>query len=323
MKQQINLRDLSTYRSELMGISISMIMFFHMLGLIAPNRLYPLFHNFDIGVEFFLAISAIGLYTSLSKNFGIAGFYKRRLIRLFPAYLAIGSLYYIGEKILYHHDWYYVFYNISFLSLIKDGKLVYWFVFEITLCYLLMPYLFRLIKMIGPRYYLLLSLVVMVVCYLLVEPFITIRIVLHRFPVFCFSLILAQQVFLGKVYPLKHILLATVLCLLVLLYARFSEDSFPLHIRAVYFFSFVPFLICLGHSMNYIGTRLKTMLRFLGSISLELYLIHESLFRFLRGHHIDLLSSIVLSLVASITIAYVLHYTLGIYILRRSSKILS
>lgn len=71
--------DFSKYRTQLMGISILLIMMFHV----------GFFKCGYIGVEFFLLISAIGLFFSLSKDQRLIPFYKKRLIRILPAYFIV------------------------------------------------------------------------------------------------------------------------------------------------------------------------------------------------------------------------------------------
>ena len=75
---------LSKYRTELMGIAILWVMFFH-LSIDINNRILNLIKTIGYGgVDIFLMISGLGLYYAYKKNNNIKLFYKRRLLRLLP-----------------------------------------------------------------------------------------------------------------------------------------------------------------------------------------------------------------------------------------------
>ena len=86
----MNLKDLSTYRSELMGLAMLMVVFRH-LPFDINN---PVYHyvkgNAGFGVDIFLLLSGIGLYYSISKKgTTLADYYKHRAIRIFPIYALV------------------------------------------------------------------------------------------------------------------------------------------------------------------------------------------------------------------------------------------
>lgn len=94
-------KDISDYRTELMGWAILWIMMLHFtftqikpLGFIAQ-------YGFA-GVEIFLFVSGFVLFYSLDKAYSIPYFYKKRLIRIFPTYYIIGifaSLFLFGDNL--------------------------------------------------------------------------------------------------------------------------------------------------------------------------------------------------------------------------------
>ena len=70
---------LSTYRGELMGFAILLILTYHaFLYTSAPNIVKAVTQTGRIGVDFFLILSAIGLYFSVMKNSSLIFFYKKR-----------------------------------------------------------------------------------------------------------------------------------------------------------------------------------------------------------------------------------------------------
>ena len=64
-----------------MGVAIVFIMATHSIGRFA---LYG-----NIGVEWFLIVSAIGQFYSLSKDQHLGHYYKRRFTRILPTYLIV------------------------------------------------------------------------------------------------------------------------------------------------------------------------------------------------------------------------------------------
>lgn len=86
----MNLKNLSTYRSELMGAAMLMVVFHHLpMGI--NNPVHNFLHaNAGFGVDIFLLLSGIGLYFSMSKNSATtAGYYLQRAIRIFPIYALV------------------------------------------------------------------------------------------------------------------------------------------------------------------------------------------------------------------------------------------
>lgn len=136
---------LSRCKSELMGFSILLIMAFHTAGGVGiPLLNFKPFLCGDIGVEFFLVLSAMGCYFSMAKNPDTFSFYKRRLMRLLPTFIVAVALAAIILSMISGIDgWTYFLANVTFYSLMKNGDITYWFMAHIMLCYLLMPLLYK------------------------------------------------------------------------------------------------------------------------------------------------------------------------------------
>ena len=92
--KEIKLADVSRYRGELMGIAIVFIILFH-IPLDRSDMFFGLRRCGNIGVDMFLFLSGIGLWYSWTKQPSFKSFYKRRLLRIFPTWLVISSLYYL------------------------------------------------------------------------------------------------------------------------------------------------------------------------------------------------------------------------------------
>lgn len=93
MIKQYNYSILSKYRTELMGISILWVMFFHST-ISVNNTILRLIKDIGYGgVDIFLMLSGLGLYYAYKKNNNILEFYKRRVLRILPTYLPVVVVY--------------------------------------------------------------------------------------------------------------------------------------------------------------------------------------------------------------------------------------
>lgn len=71
MKQfTAEIKDLSTYRTQLMGMATLMIIACHApaSGVVMPHLLTRIFTQGNYGVDLFLLLSGLGVYYSLSKQ---------------------------------------------------------------------------------------------------------------------------------------------------------------------------------------------------------------------------------------------------------------
>lgn len=84
---------ISKYKSHLMGIAILIVVYGHTLYYKSGLQNYEDLHFtiwYTLGsVEMFMFVSGFGIFQSLRKNQNAADFYKKRLVRLFPAYLPV------------------------------------------------------------------------------------------------------------------------------------------------------------------------------------------------------------------------------------------
>lgn len=93
---------LSKYKTELMGVSMLMIMLFHTIGGLPLPGIpgFKPFICFDFGVEFFIVLSALGCTYSLNKNGNTLEFYIRRIKRIMPAFLIVMTLDFVIHDIV-------------------------------------------------------------------------------------------------------------------------------------------------------------------------------------------------------------------------------
>ena len=89
---------ISKYRTHIMGFAILWIMWFH-----SPytwkNQVFHFIHDIGFfGVDVFLLVSGLGLYFSMRQSKSIGEFYKKRIIRILPAYLIVTICWYAFYK---------------------------------------------------------------------------------------------------------------------------------------------------------------------------------------------------------------------------------
>lgn len=178
MKKSFDLGLLSDYRTELMGIAALMVILCH--SLMPPSIDY---HSSFLkwfliqgnrGVDIFFFVSGFGLFISLDKHFRkehktgfykkLGNWYKRRFSRILPAYLILGSLFFIFEGI--HNnilDLPYIIGNLSTIQYWSTGKGI-WYIAALLPLYLIAPFYFLLLKKTNKR---LISTIAVILCLLL------------------------------------------------------------------------------------------------------------------------------------------------------------
>ena len=90
----IELANVSRFRGELMGAAMLFIMLFH-VSLPRWDMFFGLRRMGNIGVDIFLFLSGVGLWFAWMKRADMKHFFRRRYIRIYPAWLIIACLYYI------------------------------------------------------------------------------------------------------------------------------------------------------------------------------------------------------------------------------------
>ena len=104
----MKLELLSKYRGQIMGAAMIWIMFFHSPSFASGEGIKFLHTIGFYGVDMFLLVSGLGLYFSMRKSKGIGDFYRKRAVRILPAYLIVTICWYafcktdlgIGDVIL-------------------------------------------------------------------------------------------------------------------------------------------------------------------------------------------------------------------------------
>lgn len=90
---------LSKYRTHIMGAAMMWVMWFHSYFSGTQNGVMHFIHDIGFyGVDMFLMVSGMGLYYSMRKSKNVLDFYKKRAVRILPAYLIIAICWYLFYK---------------------------------------------------------------------------------------------------------------------------------------------------------------------------------------------------------------------------------
>lgn len=282
---------ISRYRSEIFGITILWIMLLH--GVImdkvvvydSVEWLYIILKHGNVGVDIFLFLSGIGLYYSFSKDSDLGHYMKKRLSRVLVPYLVIGGIYFLYKDIFCKHAILKFLTDLSLMSFVFKGNKLIWYIFGIMFCYIIFPYIYRLLyeedgryKKTMPRKFVLLLIGFVAFAFLLLAEYPTafghIEVAVTRIPVFVCGCAMAGIIKSGKRISYAWLILA----LLVVV------TSYPIFVGQYITGIYQRYYYCiLGISLVFVFTyifalvRWKAMHRFFcwfGAISLELYLCH-------------------------------------------------
>lgn len=269
---------ISDARACLMGVFIIVIMLFHnsfgALGPISvPFRLYG-----HWGVDAFLFLSGFGLYFSLKRSghSGLLSFYKRRLVRIIPAAVVAGSiLYACGMS--------------GWLGLLG---LNLWYIRTALVLYLSAPFIYEYMVNRNATWVLVCCTVLGVIGVLVSVPILThsgfvwqstVSWTLARLPVFALGMYIARMNFCVRQLMHPAYILFAVLCLFAALYLhreRELQQSFSsyLHLLPYILVAFtMPLCMVLLSLVNPTKSG-GVILGYIGSLSLEFYLVHEAIF---------------------------------------------
>ena len=187
-------QQMFTNKLSLMGLAIIFIMIFHcdvgtLLDGITP--LYEIKRYGDIGVDIFLLLSGFSLCASLCKDNNLQHFYRKRVVRILPAYFLVFGIWYAffawygGDGITIY------LYNLFFLNYFLDNNLTIWFIPVILLYYLFLPFYYRAVQ--KCQYVKFLPLVVILLDVALMASGIRLTFILLRLPIFLIGANLFMQ----------------------------------------------------------------------------------------------------------------------------------
>lgn len=150
---------LSRQRTILMGLAMLSILFFHYTEDCYVNdvhftgfiRVYKTYIG-SAGVDLFLFLSGLGLYYAMKKNSDVIRFYKRRLVRICIPYLLVSVPMWLMYDILLNKKGLMdVVLDLTFVSFFTAGVRTYWYIGAILACYMVYPAIFALLERCRTR----------------------------------------------------------------------------------------------------------------------------------------------------------------------------
>lgn len=314
--------DISRHRSALMGMAMIIVILFH-IPLAKEELFRPLARCGNLGVDIFLFLSGVGLWYGFQKNNSIVHFYRRRLLRLYPAWLVVASLFYISGYVTngpshYTPDVLHLVFNILIgLSfwLYDDGT--FWYVPAIMAMYVLAPWFMKsLARWKETRY-----VIVLLVLWCFVVQYFSgihhavghIEIFWSRLPIFFIGICCGEWVKAGQTVSRPTMVMAALIFVMSLAVCMNFEDHlrgrFPLFIeRMVYIPLSITTIILFTSLFNRLPQRVVSMIAFVGTVSLEVYLLHiEYVFHYIKPYHLGYWLNFLLILAITLPVAWLLN----------------
>ncbi len=298
--KDIELANISRFRGELMGIAMIFIILFH-VGLPRSDWFFGLRRLGNIGVDMFLFLSGVGLWFSWVKRSQTGqslgrryrGFMRKRMWRIYPAWIIMASLYYIPDYLcpqLVGHGGH----STSLIDLIGDitinwdfwlhDELTFWYIPATMMLYIFAPLYMELIH----RHPIYRWLPVAMITWCILVAYVTpihhavghLEIFWSRVPIFFIGINMGEMVRKKQTVDGQGIWLILILFLMSFLSSLFLEQErhgeFPLFLeRMLYIPLTVTTILLLNRVLRRTPQLIKGMLSFVGALSLEAYLIHS------------------------------------------------
>lgn len=282
--KNIELANISRYRGELMGIAMIFIFLFH-IALPRSNMFFGLRRIGNIGVDMFLFLSGVGLWFSWMKHPSLKHFFKRRYLRVYPAWFIISCLYYIPH---FHGGG-----VRAWVDLIGDitinwdfwlhDELKFWYIPAMMMLYLFAPPYMQLIR--RHPVYRWLPVVMILWCILVqyVSPIHNavghIEIFWSRVPIFFIGINMGEAVRRKDKMDGASIWMILIVFAMTLSASIFLEQElhghFPIYVeRMLYIPLTITTILLLNRVFRRTPKWFNTIFKFVGALSLECYLIH-------------------------------------------------
>lgn len=322
---------ISNNRSVIMGIAILWVMLLHLE--IRTNITFVdwVLSIGYVGVDIFFFLSGLGLFFSLSrKENSIKDYYIKRFFRIFPEYWSVLFILFFIEGNYRASDFFHLAIKATTIGYwIHNAPFFLWYISAIVACYIMMPLYMKLWK----RYGVVIPCIAILVGMMLILGYALISVVafnnvnvggplilsISRIPIFIIGTLFGSWLRNGKCIKVSNITIYLLGTLFVL--SLISLYYFPIYLPAYLWtcsLYFIPFIvICpvlcvllsrLLDKIHYSATFFSRV----GSISLELYLIHEYIFDHDSFFFIST-ENIYLSTVIKISISFFFAYLLFIF----------
>lgn len=309
-----DIKHISDYRQELMGIAIIgvLIMHFFSIGEIErslPVKVVSIIPSLAF-TETFLFLSGLGIFSSLSRNSDVLGFYKKRLKRLVVPYILMAFVPVLLYVIINEESFWHFFYRLSTIDFwFGESTLGMWYVAVTIMLYVLAPWLYRAgVFSNSSRCAMALGgdIIILFAIYCISgEYWGATGVWLAQTPAFLMGGFTMHRINNKTKASWKELLGILVVTLILVLCG--TQNSFLIPYSRI--MVRVCGLIVLCVLFNYLSSCSKLMhiLRWFGTYSLELYILHLLLFQPFKNMGIDGLHLISASIVLSLLLCQPVH----------------
>lgn len=291
MEQKVNYHIVSQYRTEIMGIAMLLILFYHSSFPVLPPIVKELHDIAYFGVDIFILMSGMGLYVSLERNNSIISFLKKRFLRIVPIYVPVVFLYSVISILKDHHNISLILWNCTTLSFWMDLEGAFnWYVPALVALYLLAPFYYRIMKKVKNKE---IFTQISIICGLCVCLFMIkikayhLLILFSRLPIFFIGFWFGNKVLSNQKVSKKFLvfnIFGSVVGGGVLVYWMKIYDNDTLRGYGLWWYPFIfiaPLLVLgLGRLFQKIGRKEYKILIFFGKNSLEIFLVNICVVRF-------------------------------------------
>ena len=316
----IELAHISRFRGELMGLAMLFVILFH-VSLSRDDPFYGLRRCGNVGVDMFLFLSGVGLWYAWSKQPSVRTFYRRRLLRILPTWFLVAGVFYTADYLGPRR------FSKSIVDLIGDAtvnwdfwlhdELTFWYVPAILMLYIFAPHYMRLIS----RHPLYRWLPLLMVAWCIVVQWATpihravghLEIFWSRVPIFFIGINLGRSVKEQRTLEgssLWLLLLAFALPFATSVYLeQVRHGQFPLFVeRMLYIPLTVSGIVLLTFVLRRLPQWANRALRFVGMVSLEVYLLHVQFVLLpIERYHLGYWPTFLLTVAITLPVAWALQ----------------
>lgn len=272
-------------------------------------------------------LSGFGLWYSLKKNQDVKLFLKKRIKKLLPKYIILGGItYFLNDVIIAKLGFLKFIQDYTFLSWALYGNTRYWFVAGILVFYMCFPLIYIIISddSIKDRYKMTVFMVVFFVAVAFMDTLFIryrdFRIAIERLPVFVLGAVCAKHSdeTIG-VFPLA-VMTVTGLLFTAMQLISDSFQTWVSHTPYMYYLSrglfalalMAVFILLLEKTGDHRFVKLKNWFKFLGTVTYEIYLFHQSYMILLNSPpHLPgyMIAAVILPVSSSILLKYITDKT--------------
>lgn len=345
--KDIELVNISRFRAEQMGMAMLFVILFH-VALPRSDAFFGLRRMGNLGVDMFLFLSGIGLWFSWTKGLmenvtsvvigssprpsslkewlaRWAKFYWRRLIRIYPAWLVLASLYYVPHFLdrptHTTEQWIDLFGDVLInWDFWLHDELTFWYIPATMMLYIFAPPYMELIRR-HPVYR---WLVVVMVMWCILVQYVTpihqsvghIEIFWSRVPIFFLGINMGEAVRKKHTLDGQSIWMIWIMFLMTLLTSVWLEQMkhghFPLFLeRMLYIPLTVTTILLLNRVFRRTPKWFNSIVAWFGGLSLEAYMIHiQFVLKPIEAYHLGYWPTFLLTVAFTMPLAWLLHKAL-------------